>query len=231
MHWAWVALAYVSYLAIVSMTRPAFRRARRPLIVVGIVAWIVAITVWRSGGDRAGDATTAVILPALVLLVGYWISGLLFVEPDLRLEGWLRSVDERVFARLGARAGFRRAPGAIATYFEVSYVLVYAVVPGGAVTLAAAGHGGQIDRFWTVVLLSEFICYGMLPWLQTRPPRVLEVAGGRDGSGPSLVRRVNLGLVDRASIQATRSRAGMRPARWPRRSPSVRRCRWLARCF
>ena len=59
-------------------------------------------------------------------------------------------------------------------YFELSYLLVYVAVPAGAVTLALGGHADQIGRFWTVVLLAEFACYGMLPWIQTRPPRVLE---------------------------------------------------------
>ncbi len=26
------------------------------------------------------------------------------------------------------------------------------------------------DRFWTVVMAAEIGCYGMLPWIQTRPP-------------------------------------------------------------
>jgi hypothetical protein len=30
------------------------------------------------------------------------------------------------------------------------------------------------DGFWTVILVTDFICFGMLPWIQTRPPRFLE---------------------------------------------------------
>jgi hypothetical protein len=30
-----------------------------------------------------------------------------------------------------------------------------------------------VDRFWTAVLLSGFVCYGSLPWLISRPPRTL----------------------------------------------------------
>jgi len=140
------------------------------------------------------------MLPAAVLLAGYWLSGLLFVEPDERLERWLRSVDDRILGRTGALAWFRRAPRAVIEYFELSYLLVYIVVPAGALTLVLGGHPEQVGRFWAVVLLAEFTCYAMLPWLQTRPPRVLEDAPS-DLPRPLLIRSLNLGIVNRASIQ------------------------------
>src|SRR5262249_18305888 len=66
--------------------------------------------------------------------------------------------------------------------------------------LALAGHAGQIDRFWTIVLLAEFTCYGMLPWIQTRPPRALEATDTRASAG-ALMRRLNLTVMNHASIQ------------------------------
>ena len=86
-------------------------------------------------------------------------------------------------------------------YFELSYLLVYLAVPAGAVTLVALGHAEDVDGFWTVVLLAEFACYAMLPWVQTRPPRVLE-ADTRIGARAGGVRQLNLRLVHQASIQA-----------------------------
>jgi hypothetical protein len=84
---------------------------------------------------------------------------------------------------------------------EVSYLLVYFVVPAGALTLVLAGASHALDRFWAVVLLSGFTCYAVLPWIQTRPPRVLE-PNPSSASGTSLARRVNEVLLRRASIQA-----------------------------
>ena len=50
------------------------------------------------------------------------------------------------------------------------------------------------------MLLAEFTCYAMLPWLQTRPPRALDDAPS-DLRRPVLIRSLNLGIVNRASIQ------------------------------
>jgi membrane-associated phospholipid phosphatase len=197
MHWTWVALGYVSYLAAVSMSRQQFEKARRPLSLAAAAAWAI-LTAANLLGMRPWDP--GIVLPLLVLLAGYWLSGLLFVCPDLRAERWLRSVDDALLTRPGVFAWFDRAPRGVTEYLELSYLLVYAAVPGGALMLAEAGHAAQLDRFWTIVLLSEFTCYGMLPWIQTRPPRVVEAADlQRRGTRP--LRRLNLGLVERASIR------------------------------
>jgi len=199
-HWQWVAVGYVAYLAIVSLTQPRFTRARRPLLLAAAAASIAVVVEFASADPTPLPPALEVILPAAVLLAGYWLSGLLFVEPDERLERWLQSVDETLIGRTGARAWFRNAPRAVIEYFELSYLLVYIIVPAGALTLVLGGHPEQVGRFWTVVLLAEFTCYAMLPWLQTRPPRALDDARS-DFGRPLLIRSLNLGIVNRASIQ------------------------------
>ena len=59
----------------------------------------------------------------------------------------------------------------------------------------------MLDYYWTVVLAAEFICYGVLPWIQTRPPMLLEE---ESAALPPLcrVRRLNQLIARRASIQA-----------------------------
>jgi membrane-associated phospholipid phosphatase len=116
----------------------------------------------------------------------------------VRLERWLLSVDERVLVRTGLLDAYRRSPRAVQEFFELSYLLVYLAVPAGATTVVLLGQSDNVDTFWTVVLLAEFVCYGMLPWLPTRPPRVLE---GGHGTRIDGVRRLNLRIVNRASIQ------------------------------
>ena len=202
MHWPWVALGYVSYLAVVSITRGEFAYRRLRLWLAVALGWAVlapAAILGQSG--TAMSVWLEVALPALVLLGGYWLSGMLYVHPDLRIERWLLAVDNMLLMRSGALAWFRRSPRLVSDYFELSYLLVYLLVPAGATTLALAGHGDQVGRFWTVVLLAEFACYGMLPWIQTRPPRVLESIPGHVSHATSM-RRFNLGIVDRVSIQA-----------------------------
>ena len=200
MHWQWVAVGYVAYLAIVSLTQPRFTRARRPLFLAAAAASIAVVVEFSSADSTPLPPPLEVILPAAVLLAGYWLSGLLFVEPDERLERWLRSVDDTLIGRTGALAWFRKSPRAVIEYFELSYLLVYIVVPAGALTLVLGGHPEQVGRFWTVVLLAEFTCYAMMPWLQTRPPRALDDARS-DLGRPLLIRSLNLGIVNRASIQ------------------------------
>jgi membrane-associated phospholipid phosphatase len=199
MHWQDVAVGYLSYLAVVSLARREYAKARAPLFIAAAVAWGAQIIVTVLGPAALSPALE-VVLPSLILLTGYWLSGLLFVRPDPRLERWLLSADEIVLTRTGVLTWFRTAPRAVSEYFELSYLLVYLAVPAGAVTLAIGGHADQIRRFWTVVLLAEFACYGMLPWIQTRPPRVLEPAVVIGPRTP--IRRLNHAIVNRASIQA-----------------------------
>jgi membrane-associated phospholipid phosphatase len=194
MHWQDVVLGYLSYLAVASWTRCDFAGARRPLLLAAAVAW-GAFAVF--GRARLSPAL-AVLLPSLVLLAGYRLSGLLFVRPDVRLERWLRSVDDRVLTQSGVLPWFQRSPRVVQEYFELSYLLVYLAVPAGATTLVGSGHADSVNRFWVVVLLAEFACYAMLPWLQTRPPRAIEA----ETPSRVLARRLNLRIVGRASVQA-----------------------------
>jgi membrane-associated phospholipid phosphatase len=78
--------------------------------------------------------------------------------------------------------------------------MVYPVIPAAAATLVIGGHLHDVPRFWTTVLLAEFFSYGMLPWLQTRPPRELEAAAGMRHA-PSVTRQFNATILDRGSIQ------------------------------
>ena len=193
--WIWIALGYVTYLAVVSLTRREFARARWPLWLLTALGWVTVATV----GRVTLSPVLLVVVPSLVLLAGYWLSGLLFVRADVGIEKWLHDMDNRLLTQTGVLAWYRRSPRLVRDYFELSYLLVYLAVPAGATTLLLAGHADQIDRFWTTVLLAEFACYGMLPWIQTRPPRAIETVDDAVVRG---VRRLNLRLVNGASIQA-----------------------------
>ena len=192
--WQVVALAYVSYLAVVSLTRRDFARARPALLIAAAIAWGAFVLL----KGLPLSPVLAVVVPSMVLLAGYWLSGLLFVRPDVVLERWLHAVDDRVLIRSGALERYRQSPDAVQSFFEVCYLLVYLAVPAGATTVIVSGHPEHLDWFWTLVLCAEFACYGMLPWLQTRPPRALEPGDGTRIAG---VRRLNLRLVNQASIQ------------------------------
>jgi hypothetical protein len=196
-----VTLGYVSYLAVASWLRPMFRRARRSTLLVAAVAWVAFGAASRSGTDLDALPTAwLVVLPALILLLGYWMSGLFFVSPQPTIEQSLLGLDHSVLSRVNGLRWTRGAPRLLLECLELSYLLVYAMLPAGAAVTALAGAPPDVVRFWTVVLPAEFACYAVLPWVRTRPPRELEA--------PSLappavgVRRFNLLIAARASIQA-----------------------------
>jgi membrane-associated phospholipid phosphatase len=91
--------------------------------------------------------------------------------------------------------------GWILAYLELAYLFCYVSMPLGLGTLYLLRLGRDADHFWTVVLLSAYACYGMLPFLQTRPPRML----GEKWSSlvrPGKVRVFNLWILRHASIHA-----------------------------
>jgi hypothetical protein len=130
------------------------------------------------------------ILPPLVLLTAYRASGFLFVHPMPRAERLLADGDAAL--RIDRLAS--RAPRAAAELLEVAYTGVYPIIP--IALFLARRQGVDVDRFWTVVLFTDFICFAMLPWIQTRTPRA--VMGVRPWR--SSWRRVNLRIVETGSI-------------------------------
>jgi membrane-associated phospholipid phosphatase len=137
------------------------------------------------------------VMPLIYLLIGYWLPAMLVRTPNVAFERHLLQFDRTLFGADGLEAFARRAPRALLEYLEFSYLLCYAVVPAGLVWLTLAGVEANANRFWSIVLLSSFACYGVLPWLPTRAPRAVE--GTRHGR--SLIRHVNLHVLDRASVQ------------------------------
>jgi membrane-associated phospholipid phosphatase len=198
--WEWVAVGYFTYLAAIAAVTPRFARARTAAIAAGAAAWTLLplAAAWRA--DMA-DLTRA-LLPVPVLLAGYWLSGCFFLEPMRRLERWLLRIDDICLGGPGAMRSTPETNIWLGTYFELAYFLVYAVVPAGAIALILTGHGATIERFWSAVMLAAFASYGVLPWVQTRPPRIVDDRAAAQRGRPIAVRRLNLWVLGRGSIQA-----------------------------
>jgi membrane-associated phospholipid phosphatase len=133
------------------------------------------------------------VLPPLLLLLGYWCSGLLFVAPMPAAERVLERFDRML--RIDALSS--KAPRWVAELLEAAYVCVYPLIPLALAIYLFRTPAPDPDRFWTVILLTDFLCFGFLPWVQTRPPRAVR------STDPwvSRVRRLNLQLLGRTSIQ------------------------------
>jgi membrane-associated phospholipid phosphatase len=133
------------------------------------------------------------LLPPLLLLLSYWITGRLFTVPMPRTECALRQVDRALAIRTVAAL----VPRWLAEVLEFAYAAVYAAIPAALILQTTLGGPGGYDRFWTVILVTDYVCFGMLPWVRTRPPRALE----EGAPWHSALRRLNLRVLGAVSIR------------------------------
>jgi membrane-associated phospholipid phosphatase len=167
---AWISwsLGFSAYLAGVAAVRPGVR-------------WRARVQVWLGAAAAAAGALVASrlpptafanvwILPPAVLLLDYWTSGRLFVQPMLGAERALASID----GHLRVQQIAMRCPRLAGELLELAYSGIYVVIVIALLLVLRAG--GSADRFWTVILVTDFVCFGMLPWFQTRPPRAVGFA-------------------------------------------------------
>jgi membrane-associated phospholipid phosphatase len=187
--WQLASLIFFVYLLVVAVLPRGSSRAARLRVVAGATAGMTVIGIsTRLPADGIADAW---LLPAAALLIGYWTSGCLFVSPMPRAERLLVRIDQTL--RIDAIAA--ACPRFAAEVLEVAYTGVYPLIP--LALYLSLGEGMTADRFWTTILLTDYICFGMLPWIQTRPPRAL----GFDTTWPSRWRIVNRRMLAASSVQ------------------------------
>src|SRR5262245_2601617 len=188
MPWQLASAAFFAYLALVAELRPRLSpRARMRVWAGAALGAAGAIAAMRLPPDSLLNVW---ILPGALLLLGYWTSGVLFVAPMPAAERRLAAIDRAL--RIQAIAA--RTPRLVAELLEVAYVGIYPLILLALWIAMEAGVPAQ--RFWTVILIIDYICFGMLPWIQTRTPRAL----GIDAPWRSAWRRVNLRVVESSSI-------------------------------
>jgi membrane-associated phospholipid phosphatase len=188
-----VGVVYFGYLAVVALLvrLPLKRRLRVWMAaVVGVAIEVAAaMSQWTLVGSLRDW------LPALIILMGYFATGAFYVEPSPRVEAWLRHWDDRLIGK----QSFDRLPSALCLYLDVVYDACFLMIPAGFAVLLWAGGAASADRFWTLVLISEFCAFGTLPWLQARPPWAIE---GRRAADRTTIRRFSLFWVNHTSIRA-----------------------------
>ena len=140
-------------------------------------------------------------IPYILLLMFYWQAGQFVTHTDAGFEARLESWDRNLVAPWLVWCSTHRRGTWILAYLEFAYMFCYASLPLGLASLYLLRHGQQADHFWAVVLLATYPSYGVLPFLQTRPPRAL---GEKWTAGlpSSKIRAFNLGILRHASIQA-----------------------------
>ena len=163
----WIACAYFGYIA-VACWLPRLSTARRAFLIAASAA---------AGGAVVGVARSEVtwvrdIAPMAYILVGYFLSGYLFVTPSLSTEAWLIRWDRRLLGDPTTR--FVTWPRLLVAALELIYMGCFLLIPAGAGLLAFTGHRSLIDRYWAMVVGAEFVAFAPLAFIQTRPPWVLE---------------------------------------------------------
>jgi PAP2 superfamily protein len=184
--WQIASFLFFIYISVVALSRPSAPSRRRSLslAIIGLVWTSVSALL----APRAWLNQT--VLPPVLLLLGYWSSGALFVAPMPRAEAIFLAADRALGIPLGP------PPRLLAECLEAAYLSIYAVVGIAFVLFMTLTPEPRADRFWSVVLITDYICFAMLPWLQTRPPRMLEAGE----PWCSAIRGLNLRLLGSASI-------------------------------
>jgi hypothetical protein len=222
----WVTVGFYTYCVIAALVAPALPARRRAAIVfiamaLGGLAAFAPLAPWRNS-----LLLRDWILPAIAyLLGGYYLSGLFYVAPMPRLETRLVALDRR----LGAAAWSSRLPLAAVEFLEVSYLAVYAMVGLGPLVAYAAAGVTEVERYWTIILTADYICFACMPWAQTRTPHSL-VRTAAEPHGPRRLQPRAQYVPERARGRGAlrRPRTCARVARGQRSARPVcnwRRCR------
>ena len=188
--WETASVVFSIYTTAVALLLPGLERARRRRAIAGSAAALLLLAVALALPNAFLDDW---VWPPALLLLGYWSSGALFVAPMPRAERLLVAVDRR----LGIPALAGRTPRLLAEFLEFSYAAVYPLIPLALIVRYAYLPDPEPARFWTVVLVTDFVCFGVLPWVQTRPPRAIEPGV----PWRSTFRPFNVGMLGAASIQ------------------------------
>jgi membrane-associated phospholipid phosphatase len=177
----WLAILFFAHLFVAALVLRRMPFVRRVSVIAGAVAATAAVVAI----SRADSRALREWAPIGYILAAYYLSGRTFFSPMPRVEAWLMAIERRV---LGDPARFSRWPAVAIRLFDAAYIGCFLLVPGGLILLKAAGHGERWGHYWTLVLGAELAAFAALPYLQTRPPWVLErlaerrAAGGRSPS-------------------------------------------------
>ena len=195
----WIAAGFFVYLVVLAGFLEMAGHRRRRIVMVGL-ACVTLIVVMSQLPPWPALRIAREWLPSIYLLQGYWLCGLFFRRPMLSFERRLLGIDQMVLDVSGIAALSRRGPRWVLEYFELAYLTVYPYIPATFGLFLWLGDRQASDRFWTTVLVAGLGAYGMLPLIQTRPPRTIEPSHPLDDRDVA-VRRLNLQVLDRASVQ------------------------------
>lgn len=199
--WGWVAAAYSVWMAASGLLR-----LRPPRRGAALAACSLGYGAAAAAAAMLPHTLVHLFAPAAALLGGYWLSGAFFDRPQPGIERRLLALDRRLFDLLALEAHLRRAPRLLLEGLEAAYLSATAAITAGALASAAAGTAPLV-QYWTLVLAAALAAYAALPWVRTRPPRVLEPPGTLARRGLA-IRALNEHLLHAAGLAAPVHAAG-----------------------
>ena len=198
----WLNLLFFSLFMVLAWLLPLARGQRARVMTIGAAGTGLIFAVHAAERVLAAPAVSVIRnwLPAPLTLMVYWQAGQFSRPPNERLQTWLLRLEHELLgAVLGHRASKWRHRW-MAEYLEFAYLFCYPLVPLGVGALYLLHLGRFADQYWNLVLPSTYLCYALLPFAQTLPPRML--AQEQRFSPPSTkIRALNLWILRHASIQ------------------------------
>jgi hypothetical protein len=157
----------IGYLAFFVVAAPFARAARRKQVRTALGAALLAVAVYMVAS--VFPLEVRLWLPFLYIPLGYWIP--VALVPSTRggaFEAWLRRTDQAVRDEIGI------TPRWLTAWLELGYLACFPAVPIAFAVVWTAGSHGDVARYWLAVLTSGYACYITLPWLVSRPPRLVD---------------------------------------------------------
>ena len=160
-------MIYFGAMTIAAWIRPLPARRRLQISMLGVLmCGVIPALAGRAAVLRDW------VSPALAILAGYYLSGLLFVRPTPWFEAWLVEWDRRVLGNPATR--FAHWPRFVLAYLDVLYIGCFLLVPAGFAVLALTGRAADANHYWTIVIAAELGSFLPLAVLQSRPPWMIE---------------------------------------------------------
>ena len=194
----WIVVAYLVYVGVLAWMRPMAARARG-LVTLAAAADAVFI-VWLACRPSPAVSAMRDWLPAVHILIAYWLSGPFFSGPMTRVEARLVASDRWWFEAAGLSWFASRGPRVVLELLELAYASAYLLIPLGFAVAWRAGGPVDADRYWTPVVLAELACYALLPWIRARTPDALDDHTAINAR-PVALRRLNRAIQARGSIR------------------------------
>ncbi len=160
---------------------------------------LIATTLFLSKSFPASARAVGDWLPCVLLLIVYWQAGRFLGTPNQKLQSWLVEFDRRRFGRFLESWAHKWNATWLGSYFELAYLLCYALIPMGVGVLYWAKQRSAIDLYWATVLPASYLCYLIVPFAQTLPPRLLRGSASAPHTKQK-IRSLNLFILRHASI-------------------------------